>query len=100
MGTHPIFESDFDCLTDCVIKKTFCSHGYDGASYRSCQDLHEGCDSFCSKIYQARPKRISKNCLCNSNLKIYMKDAIRFVRRSTKPDRKEFQKIAFATAIC
>lgn len=29
--------------------------------------------------------------------KIYMKDAIRFVRRSTKPDRKEFQKIAFAT---
>jgi len=31
--------------------------------------------------------------------KIYMKDAIRFVRRSTKPDRKEFQKIAFATAI-
>ncbi|CAG5082885.1 unnamed protein product [Oikopleura dioica] len=31
--------------------------------------------------------------------KVYMKDAMRFVRRSTKPDKKEFQKIAFATAI-
>jgi len=32
-------------------------------------------------------------------MKAYAKDAIRFVRRSTKPDKKEFQKIAFATAI-
>merc|ERR1711945_75657 len=23
MGTHPIFESDFDCLTDCIKKKVF-----------------------------------------------------------------------------
>merc|ERR1712064_241504 len=23
MGTHPIFESDFDCLTDCIKKKMF-----------------------------------------------------------------------------
>jgi len=21
MGTHPIFESDFDCLTDCDVQK-------------------------------------------------------------------------------
>ena len=26
-----------------------------------------------------------------------IQDAVRFVRRSTKPDKKEFQKIAFAT---
>jgi preprotein translocase subunit Sss1 len=31
--------------------------------------------------------------------KVYMKDAVRFVRRSTKPDKKEFQKIAFATGL-
>merc|ERR1711962_945003 len=27
MGTHPIFESDFDCLTDNAI---FCDHGHCG----------------------------------------------------------------------
>merc|ERR1711881_234947 len=23
MGTHPIFESDFDCLTECLLRKRF-----------------------------------------------------------------------------
>jgi len=31
--------------------------------------------------------------------KIFAKDSIRLVKRCTKPDRKEFQKIAMATAI-
>ncbi|KAF0293051.1 Protein transport protein Sec61 subunit gamma [Amphibalanus amphitrite] len=31
--------------------------------------------------------------------KQFTKDSIRLVKRCTKPDRKEFQKIAFATAI-
>uniref|UniRef100_A0A834R5Z2 Protein transport protein Sec61 subunit gamma n=2 Tax=Sarcoptes scabiei TaxID=52283 RepID=A0A834R5Z2_SARSC len=31
--------------------------------------------------------------------KKFTKDSIRLVRRCTKPDRKEFQKIAMATAI-
>ncbi|KAJ8306974.1 hypothetical protein KUTeg_015058 [Tegillarca granosa] len=31
--------------------------------------------------------------------KQFSKDSIRFVKRCTKPDRKEFQKIAIATAI-
>ncbi|PAV76462.1 hypothetical protein WR25_11608 [Diploscapter pachys] len=29
----------------------------------------------------------------------FAKDSIRLVKRCTKPDRKEYQKIAFATAI-
>ncbi|EDV20899.1 uncharacterized protein TRIADDRAFT_63141 [Trichoplax adhaerens] len=32
-------------------------------------------------------------------LKVFVKDSVRLVKRCTKPDRKEFQKIAFATAI-
>ena len=32
-------------------------------------------------------------------LKQFGKDSIRLVKRCTKPDRKEFQKIAIATAI-
>lgn len=32
-------------------------------------------------------------------LKQFSKDSIRLVKRCTKPDRKEFQKIAIATAI-
>merc|ERR1712110_328815 len=35
MGTHPIFESDFDCLTDFGNKKII-SHG--PCSYKNCQD--------------------------------------------------------------
>merc|ERR1712170_292949 len=31
--------------------------------------------------------------------KQFAKDSIRLIRRCTKPDKKEFQKIAFATAI-
>lgn len=31
--------------------------------------------------------------------KQFMKDSYRLVQKCTKPDRKEFQKIAFATAI-
>ena len=31
--------------------------------------------------------------------KMFAKDSIRLVKRCTKPDRKEFQKIAMATAI-
>ncbi len=31
--------------------------------------------------------------------KQFFKDSYRLVKRCTKPDRKEFQKIAFATAI-
>ncbi|CAF4732102.1 unnamed protein product, partial [Rotaria sp. Silwood2] len=31
--------------------------------------------------------------------KQFMKDSIRLVKKCTKPDRKEFQKIAMATAI-
>jgi len=31
--------------------------------------------------------------------KAFVKDSIRLVKRCTKPDRKEFQKIAIATAI-
>lgn len=31
--------------------------------------------------------------------KTFAKDSIRLVKRCTKPDRKEFQKIAMATAI-
>merc|ERR1712131_475277 len=65
-GTHPIFESDFDCLTDCKLTKL------------ANMDMME------QVIDPAR---------------VYMKDAIRFVRRPTKPDHKEFKKIAFATAI-
>jgi len=32
-------------------------------------------------------------------LKQFSKDSVRLVKRCTKPDRKEFQKIAVATAI-
>lgn len=32
-------------------------------------------------------------------VKKFTKDSIRFVKRCTKPDKKEFQKIAMATAI-
>jgi len=32
-------------------------------------------------------------------LKQFSKDSVRLVKRCTKPDRKEFQKIAIATAI-
>ncbi|CAG0900150.1 unnamed protein product [Cyprideis torosa] len=32
-------------------------------------------------------------------MKVFCKDSIRLVKRCTKPDRKEFQKIAFATAV-
>ncbi|KAH8270968.1 hypothetical protein KR215_009397 [Drosophila sulfurigaster] len=31
--------------------------------------------------------------------RLFAKDSIRLVKRCTKPDRKEFQKIAIATAI-
>jgi protein transport protein SEC61 subunit gamma-like protein len=31
--------------------------------------------------------------------KTFMKDSLRLIKRCTKPDRKEFQKIAMATAI-
>lgn len=31
--------------------------------------------------------------------KAFTKDSIRLLRRCTKPDRKEFEKIAYATAI-
>jgi len=31
--------------------------------------------------------------------RVFAKDSIRLVKRCTKPDRKEFQKIAMATAI-
>ena len=31
--------------------------------------------------------------------KQFFKDSCRLIRRCTKPDRKEFQKIAFATAV-
>jgi len=32
MGTHPIFESDFDCLTECVRKN---HHGNPLVGYRT-----------------------------------------------------------------
>merc|ERR1712008_360399 len=35
MGTHPIFESDFDCLTESRIKK-LTHHG--SRSYKDCQE--------------------------------------------------------------
>lgn len=31
--------------------------------------------------------------------KQFFKDSVRLIRRCTKPDKKEFQKIAFATAV-
>merc|ERR1711868_79344 len=63
MGTHPIFESDFDCLTE---------------------------EYFCTMDMMDQIIDPAKE---------YLKNAVRFIRRSTKPDKKEFQKIAFATAI-
>ncbi|KAI0982154.1 hypothetical protein GJ496_005247 [Pomphorhynchus laevis] len=34
-----------------------------------------------------------------SPLRVFAKDSIRLLRKCTKPDRKEFQKIATATAV-
>merc|ERR1712233_198200 len=44
MGTHPIFESDFDCLTECWIARSFdfaprCD-GCDGAKKAKCLTTH------------------------------------------------------------
>ena len=59
------------------------NHGYDGANYRPGKGLHEG-----------EFRRFDEDKLIWQ-----IKDAVRFVRRSTKPDKKEFQKIAFATGL-
>merc|ERR1712189_148105 len=63
MGTHPIFESDFDCLAE--RKKLIAQHGYDGASSRACKGLPKGCCSVCPSINQTRQERVPEDCLCN-----------------------------------
>merc|ERR1712168_952500 len=63
MGTHPIFESDFDCLTE-ALKTPHRHHGYDGADNRPGEGLHEGCRSFCPSLNKARQEGISEDCLC------------------------------------
>jgi len=35
MGTHPIFESDFDCLTDGIIPTTMSDDNFDLAEGRA-----------------------------------------------------------------
>merc|ERR1712167_371098 len=52
MGTHPIFESDFDCLTEQVGKLKMASYGKDGK-----EDIAEG-----EQEHKIRITITSKNC--------------------------------------
>merc|ERR1712193_375316 len=90
MGTHPIFESDFDCLTECCEKKS------------------ESDGSICSESTRRRKKersgkgRTSLNEHCrktNRYLLSYRKTRSSYKRRSsmTTRERRNFRTLTTST---
>merc|ERR1712130_856846 len=70
MGTHPIFESDFDCLTECQTMCSWRSRGTASPSFRRSRSMAKrlGFSHFpCQKSCNARRRKSTLNELAVSS---------------------------------